>query len=188
MNINPITFGKKILGQTSVYNMNTRKETEFNFVEYEDTDEDRTKVEDAVNEWVEYGLNNYYMLDDIEYNFLSNSTGKYYGTEDKNGNIQSLAEVKTISKKGKKKILDLKYMMTRPENAHGSFNRNYAGIGKATFRELVRIAKDKDYNAIKMVDKSEGFWDDFPCFCDQVGSEIKVLDSDRYEQCLDYLA
>ena len=186
MNISPISFGKKYIDTAPVYNLNRNRDERFDFVEYEDAQEDKDKVSETLDEWIGWGADHSYLFHDMSTGLIVNSSSRFFGLEDENEETQALAQIE-ITGSGKNKNLELEYALTNPKNAHGSYAREYAGLGKALFKKVIETAIDEGCKSISLDDVSEGFWDSLPCFRDQRGFQDKVLKSDKFEQALDLL-
>ena len=192
MNINQITFGKTFISKTPVRNLQTGKREMFDFVQY-DEKKDIETVEKTSENWKKNsfggGIYAGYIAEHMKGNIPQNKDDvRYFGIEDKQGNIQAVCEVdfdQTGFLKEKRKVIeDIIYMETNPTNAHGVRHRKYSGLGVSIVSRLIDFAKKENAEKIELIDSSDGFWEKVPFFEETKLKDIIFLKRKNYDECL----
>ena len=206
MYINPISFGKTYISKTDAIDKKTGNRETLDFVEYDDFIEDELDIQIAKEKWGKYNAANadgrscfrLEFASDIYDDFIEHDAypnKHYYGLEDKNGEIQALAEIREGQKtykvfdsyKNKTNPLEIVLFAVNPVNKHKSKDQKLSKLGTSFFKEIIKMAKRKKSNYISLKDASHGFWDSMPCVEKyQYGEHLDthILRGSKFDKCI----
>ena len=197
MNINPITFGKTYISKAYARNNFEDKKEEFDFVEYDDFERDKTAILDAAKEWEPLESDDAIRAEHIASEFVihkNNNNRHYYGLEDNKDEIELLAQTIEGDKRRASKHLEygknpleIALMVTNPKHQYILPYKKYSKLGISAFREIINEAKKKGHDYITLTDMSGGFWSCIPFMTskkDKSGFEIKFLKQEDYDKCI----
>lgn len=194
MRIDPISFTQNYLSKVKVQNTKTNSNETLDFVEYECSFYDLARLDTAAEKWDKAlkGQANLIFKDYCDTYLSGGLDRRFYGLEDKNGEIQGLCEVtsgasdiklNSKTKADEKDALEITRICTNPENAYTSGNRKYQGIGRKLFSEIVKLAKKQDKSYIALLNANKPFWNNIPYLKSEAQGAIKVLDKDEFALC-----
>ncbi len=183
MNISPISFTKLYKGKSAVINKKTGEKEALDFVEYE-PEKDYDFVGKQAKKWRE--TSKYSGLIGAIARGMNFNRGKtylkYYGLEDKKGDIQAICQIMPYKTNN---TIEIDSLEVNPKSMYGGKNREYSKLGTSLFKEIVKLAKERNAIYINLTDFSGGFWDKMPYLQTSKydNSKMKLFNKD-YDKCI----
>ena len=190
MNINPISFGRKYIGETAVRNLETGKKEPCRFFQYEYTPEDLADLYATLDSWKkEKGASNFIRYIKMErVQSFDDPNLVIYGLETKkDGEVVAIADTYE-SKMMDTKLnmpcqLDISYFVTKPQHVYGSKNRKFCKSGMALYGEVVKVAKKKRFKEIYLVNSNDEFWSKMPGVRKTATNDVQIP-YENYDRCI----